>query len=75
MDSIKGAHELQKGNLRAEQGPERKKNPRLFIINSLDYRCATLINRKSTLIQAPRSGHTGLGKSESYPTSGKMSAQ
>jgi len=24
MDSIKGAHELQKGNLRAEQGPERK---------------------------------------------------
>jgi len=76
MNSIKDTHELQKENSRAEQeGLEGKKDPGRSTTDPLHYHCATLINRKSTKVQAPGSGHASLGESESYPMSSRMSAK
>ena len=62
INSRKIAHELQQGISRAEQEElkERTLDGRLMI-HAI---AATLINRKSTTVQAPRFGHKGLGLSE-----------
>ena len=73
-NSTKDAHELHKGNSRAEQGDLEEMNLERSTTDSLHYRCATLI-RKSTTVQAPGSEHRDLGESENSPTSGKMSAK
>jgi len=73
-EQYKRSHELQKGNSRAERGVEEN-DPERSTDDPLRYRCITLINRKSTMVQAPGAGHAGLGKSESCPISDKMSAK
>ena len=62
MNSTKGAHELQNENSRAELGSWKKRTlDDLPLIHPLHYCCATLINRKSTTVQAPRSRHAVQG--------------
>jgi len=68
MNSTKDAHKLQKETQVPNKGPERKDLER-FTADPLCYHCATLINRKSITVQAPRSRHAGPGESESFPTS------
>ena len=64
MNSIKEAHELQKGNSRAEKGDLKEKDHERFTADPLRYHCTTLINKKSTMVKASGSGHAGLGESE-----------
>ena len=75
MNSTKSAHELQKGNWRAEQGDLKEKDPRRSTSDPLYYRCATLITRKFTMVQALGFGYASLGESESYPMNGNMSVK
>jgi len=64
-----------KENSRVEQGGLKEKDPERSTSNSLRYCCATLINKKSTTVQASGSEHVGSGESESCLTSGKMSVR
>jgi len=76
MNNTKEAHELQKGKLESRAGGGLKeKDPGRSTADPLRYRYATLVNRKSTMVQTLGSGHTGLEESESCPTSDKMSAK
>ena len=64
MNSTKSAHELQRKNLRDEQGTLKDRAPDWSTADPRCYRCATLINRKSTTVQASRSKHAGPRESE-----------
>ena len=64
MNNTKGAHELQKENSRDEQGVWKDKAPDRSGADPRHHYCATLITKKSTAVQAPRSEHVGLGESE-----------
>jgi len=74
MNSTKDTHDLQKETRDSSRGLEEKE-PRRSTSDPLRYHCATLINRKSTTVQAPRSRHAGVWESESCPTNGKISAK
>ena len=74
LNKINSVHELQKKNPRAKQGLEGI-DSRRSTADPLRLRCATLIKKKSTMIQASGPEHAGPGESESYPTSDKMSAK
>jgi len=54
---------------------EPKKDLEQSTADPLRYRCITLINRKSTAVQAPGSKYAGPWESEYCLTSGKMSAK
>jgi len=64
-----------KGKLKSRAWGMEEKDPKRVTADPLCYCCATLINKESTTVQVPGSGHAGTGESESYPTSGKMSAK
>jgi len=72
MNNTKGAHELQKGNSRAEQGAWKKRIsdglPLIYYATIVQL----LSTESSPWSKSPGSGHAGLGESESCPTSGKM---
>jgi len=72
-EQYKGAHKLQKENSRDEQGARKDRTSNWFTADPRCYRCATLINRKSTMVQASGSEHENPGDSESCPKSGKKS--
>ena len=74
MNSTKDAY-VTKKNFESRAGGSGRKNLGRLIVDPLHYRCATLINRMSTMVQASGSEHAGLGESESCPKSGKMSAK
>ena len=74
MNSIKEAHKLQKKTREPRRSLEEK-DPGRSTTDLLRYGCATLINRKSTAVQAPGSEHAGPGELESCPTNGKMSTK
>ena len=74
MNSTKEATSYKKEIREPSRGVEEN-DPERSTDDPLRYRCITLINRKSTMVQAPGAGHAGLGKSESFPISDKMSAK
>ena len=64
MNCTKCTRELQKENLRDEKGAWKKKGSGWSTADPRCYRCATLITRKSTTVQTPRSEHVDPKKSE-----------
>ena len=64
MNNIKNADELQEGNSRAKQEGLKGKYLGRSTAHSLRYCCSTLIKKKSTMVQAIRSGHVGPRESE-----------
>ena len=73
MNSTKGAHKLQKRNSRVEHEGLEENDLGWSTADPLRYSFVTLINKKSTIVQAPESGHAGRSRVvRSKPTSGKI---
>jgi len=64
INSTKSAYELQKENLRGEQGVWKNGVSDRSTADPRYHRCVTLITRKSTAVQTLRSEHAGQGESE-----------
>jgi len=74
-EQYKKCSQVAKRKLESRAGGLEEMNPGRSTADSLRYHCATMINKKSIMVQALGSRHVGSGELESCPTSGKMSVK
>ena len=69
VQKLRDAHELQEKISRAGQEDAGRKELRIIHTDPPCFHCTKKIHGRSTMLQALKSGHAGLGLPESNPTS------